>query len=318
MKVLFVTSNRIGDAMLTTGVLAHLVDTMPDARFTVACGPLAAPLFVSLPRRDATIGLHKGPGKLHWLSLWTQTVTTYWGLVVDMRGSGLAWVLAARRRAVLGARDPLLHRVESAAKVLNLSPAPSPRLWLDDSARAAARDILGDGQVLVLGATANWSGKIWPADHFAALAESLTAPGGPLAGARVAVVGGPGEREAAAPLLARLGPSCIDLVGTQSLGVVAAAIAQASLYVGNDSGLMHVAAASGVPTLGLFGPSDDRHFRPWGANAAFLRTAESKDELFARIDYQPRGSHSLMDSISVEAAAAAAGALYARCTRQAA
>ncbi len=318
MKVLFVTSNRIGDAMLTTGVLAHLVDTMPEARFTVACGPLAAPLFVSLPRLDATIGLHKGPGKLHWLSLWAQTVATYWDLVVDMRGSGLAWLLAARRRAVLGARDPSLHRVESAAKVLGISPAPSPRLWLDDTARSAARGILGDGQILVLGATANWGGKIWPADRFAALAETLVAPGGALAGARVAVVGGPGEREIAVPLLARLGPSCIDLVGTQPLGIVAAAIAQASLYVGNDSGLMHVAAASGVPTLGLFGPSDDRHFRPWGENAAFLRTVESKDELFARIEYQPRGASSLMESISVDAATEAAGELYARCTRQAA
>ncbi len=318
MKVLFVTSNRIGDAMLTTGVLAHLVDTLPEARFTVACGPLAAPLFASLPRRDATIGLHKGPGKLHWLSLWAQTVATYWDLVVDMRGSGLAWLLAARRRAILGARDPSLHRVESAAKVLGFSPPPSPRLWLDDSARAAARGILGDGQTLVLGATANWSGKIWPGDRYAALAEALTAPGAVLAGARIAVVGGPGEREVAAPVLARLGPSCVDLVGTRPFDIVAASIAQASLYVGNDSGLMHVAAASGVPTLGLFGPSDDRHFRPWGPNADFLRTAETKDELFARIEYQPRGAHSLMESISVESATAAACALYARCTRQAA
>jgi len=235
-----------------------------------------------------------------------------------MRGSGLAWLLAARRRAVLGARDPSLHRVESAAGVLGFSPAPSPRLWLEDSARAAASAIVGDGQILVLGATANWSGKIWPADRFAALAESLTAPGGTLANARVAIVGGPGEREIAAPLLTRLGPSAIDLVGTQPLGVVAAAIAQASLYVGNDSGLMHVAAAAGVPTLGLFGPSDDRHFRPWGSNAAFLRTVESKDELFARIEYQPQGAHSLMESISVDAVNAAAGELYARCTRQAA
>ena len=59
MNVLFVTSNRIGDAMLSTGVLAHLVDTMPQARFTVACGALAAPLFEALPRRARTIALVK-------------------------------------------------------------------------------------------------------------------------------------------------------------------------------------------------------------------------------------------------------------------
>ncbi len=318
MKVLFVTSNRIGDAMLTTGVLARLVETMPEARFTVACGPLAAPLFAALPRREATIELRKGPAKTHWLALWARTVTNFWELVVDMRGSGLAWFVPARKRAILAARDPSLHRVESAAKVMAMSPVPSPRLWLDADARANAQRLLGDGPVLVLGATANWTGKVWPAERFAALAAALTAPGAVLGGARVAVVGGPAEREMAAPLLAGLGASAIDLVGTQPLAVVAAAIARASLYVGNDSGLMHVAAASGVPTLGLFGPSDDRHFRPWGDNAAFLRTGESKDELFARIDYQPRGAHSLMDSISVDAAVAAANALHARRAKAAA
>ncbi len=309
MKVLFVTSNRIGDAMLSTGVLAHLVDTMPQARFTVACGPLAAPLFEALPRREATIELKKGPAKLHWLALWARTLANVWDLVVDMRGSGLAWFLAAKRRAILAGRDPRLHRVESAAGVLGIRPVPAPRLWLSEDARAQARRLAGEGPLLVLGATANWTGKVWPADRFAALAAALTAPGGALAGARVAIVGGPAERDMAAPLL---GNGALDLVGTAPLGVVAAIIARASLYVGNDSGLMHVAAASGVPTLGLFGPSDDRHFRPWGANAAFVRTKESKDELFARIDFQPQGARSLMDSISVADAQAAAEALLAK------
>ncbi len=312
MKVLFVTSNRIGDAMLSTGVLAHLVETMPQARFTVACGPLAAPLFEALPRRDRTIELAKGPAKLHWLALWARTVPEFWELVVDMRGSGLAWFLAAKRRAILASRDPALHRVESAATVLGISPVPPPRLWLSDATRAEARALVGDGPLLVLGATANWTGKMWPADRFAALAAALTAPGAALAGARVAVVGGPGERGLAAPLLDALGPAGIDLVGTAPLATVAAAIATAALYVGNDSGLMHVAAASGVPTLGLFGPSDDRHFRPWGPNAAFVRTKESKDALFARIDYQPGGAHSLLGSIDVAEVRAAAEALLAR------
>lgn len=318
MKVLFVTSNRIGDAMLTTGVLGHLVETMPEARFTVACGPVAAPLFEALPRRDATIVLRKGAFKLHWLALWARTVTDFWELVVDMRGSGLAWFLPARKRAVLAARDPGLHRVEAAAKVLGFDPAPAPRLWLAPDAVARAAALLGDGPVLVLGATANWTGKVWPAARFAELAATLTAPGAALPGARVAVVGGPAEREIAAPLLESLGPGTVDLVGTQPLAVVAAAIARASLYVGNDSGLMHVAAASGVPTLGLFGPSDDAHFRPWGPNAAFVRTPESKAELFARIDFQTKGARSLMDSIDVARVAAAAADLHARSTRAAA
>jgi ADP-heptose:LPS heptosyltransferase len=139
-----------------------------------------------------------------------------------------------------------------------------------------------------------------------------------LAGARVAVFGGPGERAAAAPLLAGLGARAIDLVGTVDLATAAAAIARVDLFVGNDSGLMHVAAAAGVPTLGLFGPSDERNFRPWGPNAAYLRTQESKDALFARIGYRPSGSPSLLTSIAVETVEAAAQELLRRAKREAA
>ncbi len=81
---------------------------------------------------------------------------------------------------------------------------------------------------------------------------------------------------------------------------------------------MHVAAASGVPTLGLFGPSEDRHFRPWGPNAAFVRTPESKTELFAKIDFQPKGAIGLMDSLSVEMAERAANDLLSRVQARAA
>ncbi|MCZ6745098.1 MAG: glycosyltransferase family 9 protein, partial [Alphaproteobacteria bacterium] len=45
MNILFITSTRIGDAVLSTGILDHLICQFPDARITVACGPEAAPLF---------------------------------------------------------------------------------------------------------------------------------------------------------------------------------------------------------------------------------------------------------------------------------
>lgn len=307
MRALFVTSNRIGDAVLTSGVLAHLLDAHPGLRTTIACGPAAAPLFDAVPGRETTIPLAKAPFKAHWFSLWARCLPRLWDLVVDMRGSGLAWFLPARKRAILAGRNDALHRVEDAARVLNLLPPPAPRLWLSEPAKARARALTGEAPALVLGATANWPGKVWPAERFVELARRLAA--GPLPGAKLVVVGGPGERAMAEPLL-RAG--AVDLVGTEDLGVVAATIARATLYVGNDSGLMHVAAASGVPTLGLFGPSEDRHFRPWGPNAAFVRTPETKGELFARIEFQPRHAQGLMDSLTVDAVEAAANALLSR------
>ena len=72
----------------------------------------------------------------------------------------------------------------------------------------------------------------------------------------------------AAPVLAALGVRAVDLVGTLSLPEVAAVLARCSLFVGNDSGLMHLSAATGTPTLGLFGPSPADHYAPAVPRAA--------------------------------------------------
>jgi ADP-heptose:LPS heptosyltransferase len=80
-----------------------------------------------------------------------------------------------------------------------------------------------------------------------------------------AVMAGPGPAELAmaAPLLAAL-PEAIDLAGCLTLPEAAACLARAALYVGNDSGLMHLAAAAGAPTLGLFGPTPAAEYAPVG------------------------------------------------------
>jgi ADP-heptose:LPS heptosyltransferase len=124
--------------------------------------------------------------------------------------------------------------------------------------------------VIGLGPTANWEGKVWPGERFVALFRALAE--GKMAGARVAVFAGPGEmeRRLAVPVLAAL-PAAVDLVGNLSLPEAAACLARCALFVGNDSGLMHLAAAAGAPTLGLFGPSQVSEYAPsgrWTAVAA--------------------------------------------------
>jgi ADP-heptose:LPS heptosyltransferase len=265
MRILFVTATRIGDAVLSTALLGHLLRAHPAARITVACGPAAAGVFARMPGLDRLIVVEKQRFSRHWLGLWAQVAFTRWDLVVDLRASALAWMVPARRRAVgKGGRRPG-HRLTHIGAVLGLSPPPLPLAWTapEDEARAAA--LLPGGPWLVLGPTANWSQKVWPAERFVAVAQALTAPGGALAGARIAILGGPGaaERAMAAPVLAAL-PGAVDLVGTLALPEVAAVLRRAALYLGNDSGLMHLAAAAGAPVVGLFGQSDAREYGPVG------------------------------------------------------
>jgi heptosyltransferase III len=127
------------------------------------------------------------------------------------------------------------------------------------------------------------------------------------------------ERAQAAPLLAALPPALrIDLVGRIDLLTAAAVLRRAALFIGNDTGIMHVAAATGTPTLGLFGPSLPAHYAPWGPHTAVASTALSYDELVGAPGYDHRTTDTLMDSLSVEAAEAAALRLWARVAGEAA
>jgi heptosyltransferase-3 len=278
MRILFVTSNRLGDAVLSTGLLDHLIRTHPEARITVACGPVAEGVFARMPNHERTIVLDKRPYSLHWLPLWACAATTLWDLVVDIRGSALAWTVLARRRAVM--RRSSGHKVAQLGAVLGLDPPPLPVMWTAPEDRARAAALLPAARpVIGLGPTANWAPKAWPAERYAALFNVLTA--GPLPGAVPAIFAGPGEAERAmaAPLLAVL-PEAVDLVGKMTLPEAAACLARCALFVGNDSGLMHLAAAAGTPTLGLFGPTPAHEYAPSGLRAAsVLSTTERMQDL---------------------------------------
>ncbi len=256
--------------MLSTGLLDHLLRTVPDARISVACGPVAAGLFQRMPRLDRVIVVEKQKRDLHWLSLWRACVGTRWDLAIDLRGSALSFFIPARRRAIMRGGRRAGHRTLHLAGVLGLEPAPLPVAWFDAPDRDVAAAMLpGDGPYIALGPTANWTGKVWPAANFAALFARLREA---VPAARPVVFAGPGaaERALGQALIDRLDDP-IDLRGMLSLAEAAACLARCMLYVGNDSGLMHLAAATGIPTLGLFGPSRASEYAPAGPRAGFVQ-----------------------------------------------
>ena len=321
MNILFITSSRIGDAILSSGVLAHFTARYPHARITVACGPAAAPLFDAAPRVERIIVMNKRKWGGHWYDLWRICIRQPWGwsLVVDLRGSVIAFFLLARRRRVYWGETGGRHRLHALARTFRLSGPPPPCLWTNQRHESeAARLIPEGGPILALGPTANWAGKIWAPENFVDLARRLTAPEGILPGARIAVFGAADEYDLARPVIEALGgEKLIDLVGGTDLATAGACLRGCDLYIGNDSGLMHLAAASGVPTLGLFGPSRDEIYAPWGPQTAVVRTTIPFKKLFPT-GYDHRTTGSLMGSLSVEAAEASARALWDRCRSEAA
>jgi heptosyltransferase-2 len=105
----------------------------------------------------------------------------------------------------------------------------------------------------------------WPLENFAEVAASLRK-----SGCRVLLLGGPGDRAPFDSVRHLFSGNAVDLIGKSTLSETAALLKKTSLFIGNDSGLMHVAAAAGVPLVAIFGPQSPVKFGPWSKKARVL------------------------------------------------
>ena len=283
--ILFITSNRIGDAVLSSGLLKRLSDEVPNARFTVVASPIAAPLFEEIPTLDRVILFAKAKNGGHWFDLWRQVRNTRWGLVVDLRGSGLSRFISTRRRAIWRKNPgPPVHKVVEAARVLKIGDDPAPpHIFTSPETEARAEELTaGFGPILALAPAANWLGKTWPLERFSRVAMRLLDPKGPMRGGRLMVLGGPQDGKLAKGLRdVVMRSQFINLTEGTDLITAHACLKRARLFIGNDSGTMHLAAAAGIPTLGLFGPSDERLYGPWGTDTRVVRGPRSYEQIRA-------------------------------------
>ena len=145
-------------------------------------------------------------------------------------------------------------------------PLPELKVPPDELARWRAQRGLADERapIVALSPGAVGEGKAWPPGHYAALARALTADG-----ASVWVLGGPNETAIACDIAAAAGERVRDLTGTDLRHAILA-LAAADVSVTNDSGLMHVSAAIGTPTVAIFGPTSPWHWKPLNPVAAIL------------------------------------------------
>ena len=209
--------------------------------------------------------------------------------------------MRSKKRIVLRSSGDKEHRIVRLSKINPTGKKPMPKIWISEQAHVEAKRYINNisGPFLVIGPTANWAAKVWPTENFALLIQKLLAYK-ELLGAKIILVGGPGEESVGQELISQLkGIKPINLIGKPILAT-AAIFSLSKVFIGNDSGLMHLAAATGIPTLGLFGPTDDNLYAPSGKNAMFVRTPESPKELMNIPDFNHKTSFSLMKTLTVE------------------
>ncbi|MCF8465771.1 MAG: glycosyltransferase family 9 protein [Sneathiella sp.] len=267
-RTLFVASNRLGDAVLTTGVLHYLLEQEPEIPITVVCGDIPTSIFEAIPGVARVIGVKKRRFSLHWPEVALALGPVYWHRIVDFRGSLLGFLPARHHHIWKGGRDDL-HKALANANVIGLDFPLPPRIVPTNAQLETSTKWLGPRQgrrkILALAPTANFYQKQWHYENYIKLAKLITGVGGILEGARVVVFGAPGEEAQAMPVVNALPEQqVINLVGKTTPMEAATILSQCDLFVGNDSGLMHIAVAVNIPTVGLFGIGKPDVYGPWG------------------------------------------------------
>jgi hypothetical protein len=223
-------------------------------------------------------------------------------IVLDLR-AGAHGSFGAGNAIQRGASEVVCHVAEEFSVLVGAQRTLKPALRLDQRARDKAAS-LAPGTLLALAPGGSSSDKCWQAERFAAVARRLY--GGLLPGAQIVVVGaGARDQGLTQSIVASLesdGIPARDLGREFDLLDCAALMERATLCIGNDNALAHIAATMGAATLCLFGPTDERLRGPLGARARGLR-AMALAEVAA---LGRAGGRAAMDAIGIDAVEAAA------------
>ncbi len=292
-RSLVVAPQWIGDAVMAEPLLAHL--SARGERLTVAALPWVAPVcramasvaeVVELPfahgrldlvgRRAVAAGWRGRFDAAYVLPNSIKAALAPWLAGIPLRvgydGEGRRLLLNRRLRSPAG-RPPMVAFYGALAGPA-FDAGALPRLHLEAAERNAAR--IGAGLTEPFWAVAPGAeygpAKRWPAGRYAALARSLH----DLDGTVVALLGSAGESALCEEIAALAPGACKALAGKTTLHEAMALIAAARGLASNDSGLMHVAAAFGVPQVAVFGSTSPEHTPPLNVHA---RVVWLKDEL---------------------------------------
>lgn len=338
MKILVRATNWIGDAVMSLPALEAARARWPQAEIVLLARPWMAGVYRDHGVADRVIeferdGRHRGLAGLErlarelraerfdaalllqnafqaaWLA-WRARIPERIGYARDGRSWLLTRAVPVPRRGEIPALEPFyyLELVRRAGWLERLPERLEIRLRVaPESLRRAEPALAAAGssgerlRVAMAPGAAFGPAKCWPAERYAELADRLVAA----FAADVILFGAPAERELCERIAGAMVARPAILAGRIGVAELPAALARCRLFIGNDSGAMHVAAAVGLPVVAIFGPTNPEATRPATPRLRLVRQPVECSPCMLRhcpID------HRCMTRIGVEAVFAAAAA----------
>lgn len=287
-KILVITLSNIGDVVMTTPVLVALHAQYPNAVIDIVGDTRSEVLLKHFPYIGAFFRKQKRATLKQTIQfIWLLRESDY-DVAVDLRSDGLLHLLKAKQKChKLPNRKSLnMHSVEKHyAAIAKLMPKtaketiPATTIYLSSNARNVAQQWLAEKRVnnhrlLALGLGANFAGKIWPIAQFVGLAKKLNKHFD-----AILLLGNQQEVVLAESFItqyqqyAAANKPIVNACGKFDLLETSALLEKADYFVGNDSGLGHLASAVGLPSFTVFGVGEPHRYRPWSERALWFQDA---------------------------------------------
>ena len=292
MNLLFISSNRLGDAIINIQVLNKFIRQFPNIKVTIVSGSLPMPLYDDYFNISSRILLVKKKFSSHWISLYFKLRNQKFDHIIDFRSSPISFFLNSKNKNIF-------KMIKNKNIYNQIHNQFNTDLDFDYSIKIQESRLknIKDENYACIAPFANWTPKEWPIINFNKCCENLLE----LGISKIFVLGSKEDTKRFHLLSNINGFKIINKCGSNHLLDDFALLKKSSIFIGNDSGMMHLSSIANTPSICLFGPTDDKIYFPKLSDQSYLvRSAQTYRELTSHIFNLNNYDKCLMNDISYD------------------
>ena len=273
-RILFITLSNIGDVILTIPTLLKLSKRYKNAKFDIVGDDRSKILFKYCPFINKLFIKDKSKGFMGTISLLRDIRKTNYDIAVDLRSDGLLYLIRADKK-FHKKNNKNIHSIEKHYLAIKEQDKkiPAPTIWLGNEERKKASQLLPKSykKILAFGLGAGSSHKIWPTKFYAELGNMLIQQFD-----LIVLLGDAKDNKFLYTFTKNYKGPLLNLSGKLDLLTTSAVLEKVQLFIGNDSGLGHIASALDINTFTIFGPGEPHRYRPWGQKARWFQDKQKE------------------------------------------
>ena len=291
MNLLFISSNRLGDSLINIQVLNKYIRENPNINITLVSGSLAMPLYDDYNQIIKRISFNKEKFNFHWLKLYTKLFNFHFDETIDFRSSTISFFLKTKKYQIfkMKKKENIYEQIQ---KKFQTNIEQDMRLIINEERLINTNY----NNYACISPFANWYPKEWPIDYFNRCCQDLVEMGIQ----KIFVLGSLKDSRRFNEIL-NVNNKIINYCGSSHLLDDYALLKKSKIFIGNDSGMMHLASLANTPSICLFGPTNDNiYFPKLSKNSKLIRSKKSYEELTSNISNLNNYKKNLMNDISYD------------------